>query len=108
MAAALSYSADGIHWKHYNDGNPVTHRAADTINQILWDEDAKVYRLFTRTDYPRPADGMEVRGTRSMTNADIKADPTAWKLVRQWKFSREGPEEIGRRQCKRSNNGKRK
>ena len=58
MAAALSYSADGIHWKPYNNGNPVTHRAADTTNQILWDEDAKVYRLFTRTDYPRPPDGL--------------------------------------------------
>ena len=98
MAAALSYSADGIHWKQYNNGNPVTHRAADTINQILWDEDAKVYRLFTRTDFPRPADGLEVRGTRSMTNPNVKANPTAWKMVRQWKFSREGPKEIRRRQ----------
>ncbi len=98
IRAALAYSADGIHWKAYNKGNPVTHRAADTINQILWDEDAKVYRLFTRTDFPRPADGLEVRGTRSMTNPDVKADPTAWKLVRQWKFNREGPKEIRRRQ----------
>ena len=98
IRAALSYSADGIHWKPYNNGNPVTGRAADTTNHITWDEDAKVYRLFTRTDYPRPPDGLEVRGTRSMTNPDIKADPTAWKLVREWMFDREGPEECRRRQ----------
>ena len=36
---------------------------------------------------------MEVRGTRSMTNPDIKRNPTAWKLVRNWKFDREGPDE---------------
>ncbi|HIM70863.1 MAG TPA: hypothetical protein EYM44_09710, partial [Gammaproteobacteria bacterium] len=36
-AAALGYSADGIHWKAYNGGKPVTHRAADTYNQIVWD-----------------------------------------------------------------------
>jgi len=95
-AAALSYSADGIHWKAYHNGNPVTYRAADTYNQILWDEDAKVYRLFTRTDwrgYP-----IEFRGTRSMTNPDIKADPTGWHLVRQWVLDRDGPDEWKRRQ----------
>ncbi|NIP92724.1 MAG: hypothetical protein GWO24_04365, partial [Akkermansiaceae bacterium] len=71
--------ADGINWKPYNDGRPVTHRAADTYNQIIWDEDAQVYRLFTRTDFRRPADGLEVRGTRDMVNPDIKADPTNWR-----------------------------
>jgi len=96
VRAALAYSADGIHWKTYNNGEPVTCRAADTYNQILWDEDAKVYRLFTRTDwrgYP-----IEVRGTRSMTNPDIKTDPTGWHLIRQWLFDRNGPEEWKRRQ----------
>ena len=96
IRAALAYSADGIHWKPYNNGNPVTHRAADTANQIVWDEDAKVYRLFTRTDYR--GHPIEVRGTRSMTNPDVKANPTAWKLVRNWKFDREGPDEWKRRQ----------
>jgi len=50
MAAGLAHSADGIRWLPYNNGKPVTHRAADTYNQIIWDEDAKVYRLFTRED----------------------------------------------------------
>lgn len=99
MRAALAYSADGIHWKDYNDGNPVTHRAADTYNQIVWDEEAGVYRLFTRTDYQGALKaGMEVRGTRSMVNPDLKADPSRWKVVRNWRFDREDPEEWKRRQ----------
>lgn len=98
IKAALAYSADGIHWKPYNNGNPVTYRAADTANQIIWDEDAKVYRLFTRTDFGTWGGSGEIRGTRSMTNPDVKADPTAWTLVREWKFDRMGPEEWKRRQ----------
>ncbi|MFP6612944.1 MAG: hypothetical protein VB835_11590 [Pirellulales bacterium] len=97
-AAALAYSADGIHWKPYNNGKPVTHRAADTYNQIVWDEEAKVYRLFTRTDYRRPPDGLEVRGTRDMINPDIKANPTNWRTVREWKFGKGPADEVYRRQ----------
>ena len=37
VRAALAHSADGIHWSSYNEGQPVTGRAADTHNQILWD-----------------------------------------------------------------------
>ena len=97
-AAALGYSADGVHWKAYNGGKPVTHRAADTYNQIVWDEGAKVYRLFTRTDFRRPPDGLEVRGTRDMINPDIKADPTNWRTVREWKFGEGAFDEVYRRQ----------
>ena len=50
-AATLAHSADGIHWTPYNDERPVTYRAADFTNQITWDDDAKLYRLFTRTDF---------------------------------------------------------
>ena len=49
----LGYYADSIHLNAYNDGKPVTHRAADTYNQIVWDAEAKVYRMFTRTDFTR-------------------------------------------------------
>ena len=97
-AATLGYSADGINWKAYNGGKPVTHRAADTYNQILWDNEAKVYRMFTRTDFRRPADGLEVRGTRDMVNPDIKADPKNWRIVREWKFGKGAEDEIYRRQ----------
>jgi len=105
-AAGLAYSADGIHWKPYNNGVSVTYRAADTYNQIVWDEDAKIYRLFTRTDFgggrgPKAGTAskdFEVRGTRSMTNPDVKRKPTDWKLVRHWIFDREGPQEFRRRQ----------
>ncbi len=105
--AGLAHSADGIVWKPYNNGRAVTYRAADTYNHVVWDEAASVYRLFTRTDYGGQGAGprvrtiktdMEVRGTRSMTNPDLKADPTNWKLVRHWMFDREGPEEYLRRQ----------
>ncbi|MCZ6796062.1 MAG: hypothetical protein O7J95_20835 [Planctomycetota bacterium] len=106
MAAGLAHSADGIHWTAYNDGRPVTFRAADTYNQILWDETTQVYRLFTRTDFGTgggplartAAPDFEVRGTRVMVNPDVKADPTGWKTASQWWLNREGPMEYRRRQ----------
>jgi hypothetical protein len=84
--AGLAYSDDGIHWKLYNNGKPVTGRAPDTYNQILWDAGAKSYRLLTRTDFGPGGGPDEVRGTRSMTNRDVKGNPTAWRLVRSWKL----------------------
>ena len=74
MRAALAHSADGIHWTPYNNGQPVTKRAADTCNQILWDPHARLYRLFTRTDFGDRGGIGEIRGSRCMTNTDIKAD----------------------------------
>jgi len=82
------HSPDGIHWTPYNNGKPVTGRASDSYNQVLWDEGAKTYRLLTRTDFGR--DGSEIRGSRMMVNPDPKANPTAWKTVRAWHFDREG------------------
>lgn len=98
MAAGLAHSADGIRWSLYNAGQPVTHRAADTYNQIIWDEDAAVYRLFTRTDFGTAGGQNEWRGTRSMTNADVKSKPANWKTIRNWEFNREGKAERRRRQ----------
>ncbi len=101
VMACLAHSPDGFNWTPYNNGEPVTGRAADTWNQILWDEGAKVYRLYTRTDFGR---GLyagtleENRGTRDMVNPDVKANPTNWKTVREWQFDREGPWEYKRRQ----------
>ena len=97
VRACIAHSPDGIHWTAYNNNQPVTGRASDTYNQILWDEAAKTYRLLTRSDYHGP-NGEEVRGSRVMVNADVKADPAAWKTVRQWRFEREGPNEFRRRQ----------
>ena len=95
--AALAHSADGIHWTPYNNGKPVTYRAADFTNQILWDPATKAHRLFTRTDFGwggGPFAGtvnvkvgnkrLEVRGVRSMINPDLKANPTGWKLEHHW------------------------
>ncbi len=98
MAAGIAHSADGIRWTPYNNGKPVTQRAADTYNQILWDSNAKTYRLFTRTDFGTAGGAGEVRGTRSMTNADVRGNPTNWKLVRNWIFDKEGKDETNRRQ----------
>jgi len=97
-AACLAYSADGINWTAYNNGEPVTERAADTWNQILWDEDAQVYRLMTRTDFGEWGGPNEIRGTRMMVTPDVKANPTNWTTVRSWRFDREGHEEYRRRQ----------
>jgi hypothetical protein len=98
MAAALARSADGIHWTPYNNGQPVTGRAADTYNQVLWDEQAHTYRLFTRTDIGPGGGRGEIRGNRGMINPDVKTDPTGWRTIRSWAFDREGPNEHRRRQ----------
>ena len=97
VRAALAHSADGIQWISYNQGQPVTGRAADTHNQILWDPLARVYRLYTRSDFGDD-EVNEWRGNRSMVNPDVKADPTGWTTVRSWKFDREGAGERWRRQ----------
>ncbi|MDB6093505.1 MAG: hypothetical protein JWM32_1067 [Verrucomicrobia bacterium] len=86
VGAGLAHSADGIHFTPYNDGKAVTGRAADTYNQILWDEQARTYRLLTRTDFGTAGGSGEIRGTRTMTNPDVKANPTGWKTVRSWKL----------------------
>ena len=82
-AANLAHSPDGIHWTPYNDGKQVTHRAADTHNQILWDPPRQAYRLSTRTDMARRGEP-EWRSVRIMyhKNNDLLNDPTAWKTVR--------------------------
>lgn len=97
-AACLAHSSDGLRWHEYNQGRPVTGRAADTLNQMVWDERAQVYRLFTRTDFGAAGGPTELRGAREMINPDVKADPTNWKTVRNWIFDREGPSEGKRRQ----------
>jgi hypothetical protein len=96
--AGIAYSADGINWTPYNDGKPVTHRAADTLNQILWDEAAQTYRLYTRTDFGAMGGAGEIRGNRGMVNPDVKADPTNWTTTSEWIFDREGKNETDRRQ----------
>jgi hypothetical protein len=81
---ALAYSADGIHWTGYNDGNSVTGRAADTHNQILWDSIENRYMLLTRTDLGAIGDLKESRASRIMVHDkgnDLLNYPTAWKTI---------------------------
>ncbi len=98
MAAGIAKSADGISWIPLNNGKPVTHRAADTYNQIVWDEAADNYKLFTRTDFGTGGGTGEVRGHRVMTNPNIHEDPTNWELVKEWIFHIHGESEKQRRQ----------
>ena len=81
---AIGYSADGIHWTSYNDGESVTGRAADTFNQILWDSIGNRYLLLTRTDLGADGGLLESRATRVMVHDrsnDLMHHPTAWKTL---------------------------
>ena len=80
----LAYSSDGIHWSDYNDGRPVTHRAADCFDQILWDPLVKKYRLTCRTDISGQGGKEEYRSARIMVHDkdnDLMNHPTAWKTI---------------------------
>ena len=82
--AAIAHSSDGIHWKGYNEGAPVTGRAADTHNQILWDPIDSRYLLLTRTDLGAGGGKKEVRATRIMAHDkgnDLLSYPKAWKTL---------------------------
>ena len=83
-AVHLAYSADGIQWTWYNNRRRVTHRAADTHSQILWDPLRHQYRLTTRTDGARRGEP-EYRTVRIMYHDrgnDLLRYPAAWKTVK--------------------------
>jgi hypothetical protein len=65
----LGYSADGISWNFYNEAKPVTGRAADFSNQILWDPLKKRYLLLCRQDFAGPGGLGELRGVRIMEHS---------------------------------------
>ena len=80
----LGYSADGIRWKFYNNAKPVTGRAADFSNQILWDPIRKRYLLLCRQDFAGAGGIGELRGVRIMEHSkgnDLVNHPTAWKTL---------------------------
>jgi hypothetical protein len=79
--AAIAYSSDGIHWRAYNNGEPVTGRAADTFNQIIWDPIARRYMLITRTDLGTEGGATEERAARIIVHGkdnDLMNYPEAW------------------------------
>ena len=83
---AIGYSPDGIRWNGYNKWRSVTGRAADTMNQILWDPIARRYMLLTRTDLGAEGGKREDRATRIMAHAgdnDLAAHPAKWKTLVQ-------------------------
>ena len=80
----LGYSADGINWRFYNKGLPVTGRAADFSNQLFWDPPNKRYLLICREDFAAGGGVGELRGVRIMEHTrgnDLKSHPTAWKTL---------------------------
>ena len=80
----LDYSADGITWKSYNSGRPVTGRAADFSNLITWDPNRERYLLLCRQDYGAAGGVGELRGVRIMEHDkgnDLLNHPTAWKTL---------------------------
>lgn len=80
----LGYSADGISWKFYNDTQPVTGRAVDFSNQIVWDPLKKRYLLLCRQDFAGPSGIGELRGVRIMEHSkenDLMNHPAAWKTL---------------------------
>ncbi|MHC4741447.1 MAG: hypothetical protein ACYS8Z_06025 [Planctomycetota bacterium] len=80
----LAHSADGIHWTDYNNGKPVTHRAADCFDQIQWDPIIKKYRLICRTDIGGHGGSKEYRSARIMVHDegnDLMNHPTVWKTI---------------------------
>lgn len=86
IETGFAHSSDGVRWTPFRDGAPITGRASDTISQVIWDPFARVYRLYTRTDFGSGGGSGEVRGTRDMVapaDADL-ADPGSWKKVREW------------------------
>jgi hypothetical protein len=80
----LGYSADGIEWHLYNDGYPVTERAADTNNQIHFNPLTGRYLLHCRQDFAAGGGIGELRGVRIMEHTegnDLLHHPTAWKTL---------------------------
>lgn len=95
----LYHSPDGIRWTAYHKGESVVgdRAASDFISQALWDEDQKLYHLYTRYDFGDYGGHTEIRGLMHATNPDIQKSPTGWTLGRCWLFDRE-PVEYQRRQ----------
>lgn len=89
----LGYSSDGINWSFYNEGYPVTGRAADTNNQIHWNPITKKYLLHCRQDFAAGGGVGELRGVRIMEHTkenDLMNHPKAWKTLKT--FTLEDPD----------------
>lgn len=83
VKAGLAVSTDGLTWRPLSDGKPVTGRAADTQNQLLWDPIAERFRLWTREDLGGGGGATENRATRVMVHADnnLVGNATAWETA---------------------------
>ena len=93
----LAYSANGIQWNFYNRGAPVTGRAADFSNQIVWDPGRQKYLLLCREDFAAGGGLGELRGVRIMEHAqgnDLLQHPTAWKTLTKFVLNDPDPNQV--------------
>merc|ERR1712216_1118196 len=95
----LATSPDGLRWTPWNragtgvGGSQITGRAADTYNQLLWDDSTKEYLLHTRTDFGTDGGWREVRGTRTMRwrgKGNLMDAPMEWETAAEWYLDAEG------------------
>lgn len=93
----ISGSEDGVNFNTINGGRPISGRAADTLNTIVFDEQTSRYLLYTRTDFGTSGGWREIRGHRTMSS-NLSSFPTGWKTEREWYFDFEGKDEKDRRQ----------
>ena len=96
-ATRLGYSADGINWRFYNNGKPVTGRAADFSNQLIWDPMTQRYLLLCREDFAAGGGVGELRGVRIMAhNRDnnLMDHPTAWETLRKFVLNDPSPAQV--------------
>ncbi len=87
IKANIGFSNDGVHFFPLNGGKPVTGRAADTFNQLMFDPLMQNFRLSTRTDFGDAGGAGEIRGVRTMVNDDIFGAPANWKTISEWALS---------------------
>jgi len=87
VEAGIAISSDGLSFTALNGGAPVTGRASDTYDQLLFDPVRGQYRLNTRTDFGDAGGSGEIRGVRTMVNSDIVGTPTAWTTISEWSLT---------------------
>ncbi len=93
----IGYSSDGLTWNLYNGGHPVTDRAADFSNQILWHPHKQRYLLLCREDFAAGGGVGELRGVRIMEHEqgnDLMNHPTAWRTLTKFVLQDPDPAQV--------------
>jgi len=99
VETCLAVSPDGLRFTPWNNASSITHRAADTYSQLVWDGATRRHLLYTRTDFGTDGGWREIRGHRTMSNPNLLENPTNWTVEAEWYLDREGKPERDRRQA---------